>query len=68
MPGSWEILNQEINNPRVLVVTLTRELVTTTWAMAFRNLIIPNGTFTFVSGMPFDHARNSGCQKLLEFL
>ena len=66
MPGSWEILNQEINNPRVLVVTLTREIVTTTWAMAFKQLMIPNGTYTFVTGMPFDHARNSGCQKLLE--
>jgi hypothetical protein len=66
MPGSWEILSQEINNPRVLVCTLTRELVATTWAMGFRNLMLPNGNFTFLSGMPFDHARNTGCQKLLE--
>jgi glycosyltransferase involved in cell wall biosynthesis len=61
MAGSWEIANQN----RVLVCTLTRELVTTTWAMNFRNLQIP-GTYTFVSGMPFDHARNTGCQKVLE--
>jgi hypothetical protein len=66
MPGSWEILQQEINNPRVLVATLTREIVTTTWAMGYKQLIIPNGTFTFLSGMPFDHARNTACQKLLE--
>lgn len=61
MAGSWELINQN----RVLVCTLTRELVSTTWAMNFRNLQIP-GTYTFVSGMPFDHARNTGCQKLLE--
>ena len=61
MAGAWELVNQN----RVLVCTLTRELVTTTWAMNFRNLQIP-GTYTFVSGMPFDHARNTGFQKLLE--
>lgn len=61
MAGSWELLNQN----RVLTVTLTRELVSTAWAMSFRNLQIP-GTYTFLSGMPFDHARNTGCQKLLE--
>lgn len=61
MAGSWELINQN----RVLVCTLTRELVTTTWAINFRNLQIP-GSYTFVSGMPFDHARNTGCQKLLE--
>ena len=61
MAGAWELVNQN----RVLVCTLTRELVTTTWAMNFRNLQIP-GTYTFVSGMPFDHARNTVCQKLLE--
>jgi hypothetical protein len=66
MPGSWEILDQEIHNPRVLVATLTRELVATTWAMGFKQLIIPNGTSTFISGMPFDHGRNTACQKLLE--
>ena len=66
MAGSWEILNIENNNPRVLVATLTRELVTTAWAMHFRQLIIPNGTYTMLSGMPFDHARNTACLKLLE--
>jgi hypothetical protein len=61
MAGSWELINQN----RVLTVTLTREIVSTAWAMGFRNLQIP-GTYTFLSGMPFDHARNTGCQKLLE--
>lgn len=61
MPGSWEILEQH----KVLVVILTREIVTTAWSIGFRNLYIP-GTYTFLSGMPFDHARNTGCQKALE--
>jgi len=66
MAGSWEILAYEKQNPRVLVAILTREIVSSTWAMGFKNLMIPNGTYTFLSGMPFDHARNTGCQKLLE--
>lgn len=61
MAGSWEILNQT----QVLVVILTREIVTTAWSIGFRNLQIP-GTYTFLTGMPFDHARNTGCQKVLE--
>jgi hypothetical protein len=59
MSGSWE------QQPQVLVVILTREVTSVAWAFAFRNLIIP-GSYTGLSGMPFDHARNSGCQKLLE--
>jgi hypothetical protein len=35
------------------------------WAVGFRNLVIP-GSFTCLSGMPFGHARNTGCLKLLE--
>lgn len=61
MAGSWELINQQ----RVLVVVLTREITSTAWAFGFRNLQIP-GTFTGLVGMPFDHARNTGCQKLLE--
>jgi len=61
MAGSWEILQQQ----QVLVVILTREIVTTAWAGGFRNLIIP-GSYTFLSGAPYDMARNTGCQKLLE--
>jgi hypothetical protein len=38
--------------------------VTAHWAQHFRNLVIP-GEATFVAGMPFDHARNFGCQMLL---
>jgi len=59
MSGSWEI------QPQVLVVILTRESTTTAWAFGFRNLYIP-GTYTGLSGMPFDHARNTGCLKTLE--
>jgi hypothetical protein len=61
MSGSWEILKQT----QVLVVILTRETVSTAWSIGFRNLIIP-GTYTFLTGMPFDHARNAGCEKVLE--
>jgi hypothetical protein len=61
MAGAWELSN----NPTVLVVILTRELTSVAWAFGFKNLIIP-GTFTGLSGMPFDHARNVGCQKTLE--
>lgn len=61
MAGSWELINQN----RCLTVILTREIVTTTWALGFKNLQIP-GTWCTLSGMPFDHARNTGCQKLLE--
>ena len=61
MAGSWELINQN----RVLTAILTRESVTSAWAMGFRNLQIP-GTYTFLSGMPFDHARNTACLKLLE--
>jgi hypothetical protein len=35
------------------------------WSFGFRNLIIP-GNYTGLSGMTFDHARNTGCLKLLE--
>lgn len=61
MAGSWEI--QQHN--QVLVVILTREITTTAWAFGLRNLIIP-GTLTGLSGMPFDMARNVGCQKVLD--
>jgi len=61
MAGSWEIIKQN----RVLTCILTREMVTTKWASNFRNLQIP-GTFAFFSGMPFDHARNTACNRLLD--
>lgn len=62
MPGSWEQ-----KQPEVLVVILTREIVTSRWAQSYRKLILPNGPDPiFLSGMPFDHARNVGCQRALE--
>jgi len=60
MPGAWEKLQQE-----VLVAILTRETVTTKWAIGFRQLSFP-GTATFLTGMPFDHARNSACENILK--
>lgn len=61
MAGSWELINQQ----RVLVAILTRETVTMAWTCGFKNLQIP-GHFTTLYGMPYDHARNTGCQRLLE--
>jgi hypothetical protein len=61
MPGAWEI-----KFPEVLVGILTRETVATKWAMAFRNMILPpSGVISFQVGMPFDHARNSVCQRAI---
>lgn len=61
MPGSWEILAQR----QVLVCVLHTETVTTGWALALKNLIIPGG-IKVVAGMPFDHARNVCCQAALQ--
>lgn len=61
MPGAWEAAS-----PNVLVATLTRELVTTKWAMSYRNLQLPPHSATSVlTGMPFDHARNTACENML---
>jgi len=62
MPGAWEH-----PRPNTLIVTLTRELVTTAWAMSFKELLYPSNThFIPLYGMPFDHARNVGCQRALD--
>jgi len=58
MTGAWEI------EPRVLVVVLTRETTSTGWAFAFKRLIVP-GEYVPLSGMPFDHARNTGCMRAI---
>lgn len=63
MPGSWEM-----KPPEVLVAILTREMVSTAWAQGLRNLSLPSASnIIFLSGMPYDHARNSACEKILEF-
>jgi hypothetical protein len=60
MAGAWEL-------PRVLVAILTREIVTTKWASGFRNLHLPEKSdVVFLSGMPFDHARNHAVQLALD--
>src|SRR5271154_2084250 len=62
MPGSWEF-----SKPEVLVTVLTRELVATKWAMGFRQMQFPpSAGFSVLSGMPFDHARNTACENLLK--
>jgi len=64
MPGAWEFFGQK----EVLVAILTRELVTTAWAVSHRRMILPPGNPEpiFPSGMPFDHARNHAAQLMLE--
>lgn len=62
MPGAWEVATR----PNVLVYILTRELVTTRWAGSLRTMNLPqNSDITVVAGMPYDHARNTGCEAML---
>ncbi len=62
MPGAWELAS-----PSVLVVILTRGTVPVQWAAGYRRLQIPaGGKEIFLAGMPFDHARNVGCESALE--
>lgn len=62
MPGAWEI-----PQPNVLMAILTRETVTSAWAKGFRDIQLPPGSsYTFVSGMPYDHARNHACELALQ--
>lgn len=60
MPGSWEI--KQAN--QVLVGILHTEATTIAWSFGLRNLIVP-GQILPVSGMPFDHGRNSIVQTAL---
>lgn len=62
MPGIWEI--EQAN--QVLVGILHTDVVTMHWAFGLRNLIIPGREdlrmwepFLPVTGMPYDHARNT---------
>jgi hypothetical protein len=62
MPGAWEIPT----SPEVLVAILTREIVSTAWAKSFREMVLPPAsTVVFLSGMPFDHARNNAVEEAL---
>lgn len=62
MSGAWEL-----GRNNVLVATLTRELVATKWAVGYRNMQLPgNSVATILSGMPFDCARNTACQNMLD--
>ena len=60
--GSWEF-----KPPEVLVAILTREFVTAAWAESYRYLQLPlNSRTSMLSGMPFDHGRNTACLAALE--
>lgn len=58
---SWDLKAQN----KVLVSILHTEVTTIAWAFGLRNLIVP-GSFITPSGMPYDHARNSSVQALLQ--
>jgi hypothetical protein len=61
MPGAWEQ-----QRPEVMVAILTREIVTTKWAMGFRNLALPSTSgVSFRTGAPYDVMRNSACADAL---
>lgn len=56
-----------MQRPNVLVAILTRETVTTKWAANHRNMQLPHGSsVSYLSGMPFGHARNSAAQSTLD--
>src|SRR3990167_9080572 len=59
MGGAWE------QQGSVLVGILHVEQTTVAWALGLRNLQIP-GQIMPVTGMPFDHGRNTICMKALE--
>jgi hypothetical protein len=60
--GAWEV-----GPPQVLVAILTREQVATKWAQGFRDFQLPpQSAIVFLTGMPFDHARNAACQQVLQ--
>lgn len=61
MAGSWEIKKQA----SVLVGILHTDVTTIAWSFGLRNLQVP-GHIMPVSGMPYDHARNTICQRALE--
>lgn len=61
MSGAWEF-----PAPQVLVATLTREFTTAKWAANYRAMQLPgNSVTTMLSGMPYDHARNTACENML---
>lgn len=62
MPGAWEI-----GRPEVLVAILTRETTTMAWAKTHRMMKLPPGhDIAYISGMPYDHARNHACEGMLK--
>ena len=62
MPGCWEYAP-----PPVLLAILTRGIVATRWSIGYRELQLPpGGVPIFLSGMPFDHARNTAVQRAID--
>jgi hypothetical protein len=61
LSGAWER-----ESPSVLLAILTREIVSTKWALGFRNLALPVGSgVSFRTGAPYDVMRNGACSDAL---
>ena len=60
MAGFWEM-----QGGSVLACVIHTDHTTIAWAFGLRNLQIPGGIMG-LAGMPYDHARNEACKKVLE--
>lgn len=61
MPGSWEIKSAR----RILIGILHTDVTSIAWSFGLRNLQVP-GQIMPVSGMPYDHSRNTVCKAALD--
>lgn len=61
MPGAWEI-----SHNKVICAFLHTDIVSTAWALGFRNLLPHDMPILPLAGMPFDHARNVACKAALD--
>lgn len=62
MSGAWEI-NE---NPEVVLGIPYQGNVSMDWALAFKNLMVPNTLYSVAYGQPIDVARNSIAKRFLE--
>lgn len=61
MAGSWELKQRT----SVLCSILHVDYTTIAWSLGLRNLQVP-GHVVGLSGMPYDHARNTACMRVLD--
>lgn len=61
MAGAWEVRAAN----RMMLGIIHTETTTIGWSLGLRRLIVPGPVVT-ATGMPYDHCRNSLCQKALD--